>query len=321
MLSNKNIKEPDLNGQLKEISEDLASKKSLESIKKDPYWPKWDSPWWKMVLLMEMGKIDRIPAKTASCLMESINSKHLHYFPLVEEELPEGCDPYRDIICHCALGTITKLFILMEFDIKKDMDWVLPWFEKYQLPDGGYNCEESVYTSEKPRSSFLSTLPILEALLEYGESEKGELTPVQLEILKKGADYFLKRKLFRSLSKGMKIISQSWLEPTFPRFYNYDILRGLTFLTRWAALTNKLPEESINDAVNILSGRIDSNDIFQPGSRDLSSEGTLIEKQDGKWEFVREAAMFPLLQAVSSKDVSSWYLTKEWLENKKRLEK
>jgi hypothetical protein len=33
----------------------LASCKALESIEADPYWPKWDSPWWQMLLLHEMA--------------------------------------------------------------------------------------------------------------------------------------------------------------------------------------------------------------------------------------------------------------------------
>ena len=322
MLSNIEPIKPHLNNDLTEVTKDLASEHSLQSIHRDPYWPKWDSPWWKMVLLMEMGEVSRVPHETARLMLQKINSQFLHIFPLVEEELPEGCDPYRDIICHCALGTIMKLFIKMGFDINKEWDWVFPWFEKYQLPDGGYNCDEAVYTKEAPRSSFLSTLPMLEALLEYGESEKGKLTPVQLDILKKGADYLIKRKLFRSVSKDMKVISPSWLEPVFPRFYDYDILRGLSFLTRWAVFTkSKILFESIEEVVSILTGRCDSHGNLTPGSRDFSTEGTLEPKNDGKWEFVKKASQFPLLQTTSSKEVSSYFLTEEWNQNRLRIEK
>lgn len=313
---------PDLENNLSDLTMDLTPENSLQSIQRDPYWPKWDSPWWKMVLFMEMGEVSRVPHETARLMLQKINSQNLHIFPLVEEELPEGCDPYRDIICHCALGTIMKLFIKMGFDINKEWDWVLPWFEKYQLPDGGFNCDEAVYTKEAPRSSFLSTLPMLEALLEYGALGKGNLTPIQMDILNKGADYLIKRKLFRSLSKDMAVISQSWLEPVFPRFYDYDILRGLSFLTDWAVQTNSgLPRESIEEAVDILSKRCGSDGIFTPGFRDFTAEGTREPRDDGKWEFVKKADLFPLLETVSSKEISSYFLTMEWNRNKSKIEK
>ncbi len=322
MLSNIEPIKPHLNNDLTEVTKDLASEHSLQSIHRDPYWPKWDSPWWKMVLLMEMGETSRIPAETARLMLREIDSQYLHFFPLVEAELPEGCDPYMDIICHCALGTMVKLFTKLGIDVNREWDWVFPWFERYQLPDGGYNCDEAVYTKDTPRSSFLSTLPMLEALLEYGQSEMGVLAPSQLKVLEKGVEYILKRKLFRSVSKDMAVISQSWLEPVFPRFYDYDILRGLSFLTEWAVWTKSpLSLENIGEAVDILSKRCGSDGLFIPGSRDFTAEGTREPKDDGKWEFVKKAGMFPLLETVSSKEVSSYFLTMEWNRNKSKIEK
>ena len=34
----------------------LASPDALASLEADTYWPKWDSPWWHMVLLRERGQ-------------------------------------------------------------------------------------------------------------------------------------------------------------------------------------------------------------------------------------------------------------------------
>ena len=53
--------------------------------------------------------------------------------------------------------------------------WMRPWFPQYQLADGGLNCDERVYTRETPRSSFLSTLPPLEAVSD-GETPSPILT-------------------------------------------------------------------------------------------------------------------------------------------------
>ncbi len=39
----------------------LTSEEALQSIGRDPYWPKWDSPWWHMSLLNEMDLTGEIP--------------------------------------------------------------------------------------------------------------------------------------------------------------------------------------------------------------------------------------------------------------------
>jgi hypothetical protein len=39
---------------VKSSSDYLQSDEALESIEKDPYWPKWNSPWWHMLLLHEI---------------------------------------------------------------------------------------------------------------------------------------------------------------------------------------------------------------------------------------------------------------------------
>ena len=40
----------------------LSSDRALASVDADVYWPKWDSPWWHLSLLYELGEIKRAPA-------------------------------------------------------------------------------------------------------------------------------------------------------------------------------------------------------------------------------------------------------------------
>ena len=49
------------------------------------------------------------------------------------------------------------------------MPWARSWFERYQINDGGYNCAEEVYLRDTPRSSIVSTVPMLEALLKLSD--------------------------------------------------------------------------------------------------------------------------------------------------------
>lgn len=77
----------------------LASAAALASIERDPYWPKWDSPWWHMMLLHEMGLTDRIPAAAIATMTSVMKNHYLPVFPLHIEEIPAGVDPYRNILC------------------------------------------------------------------------------------------------------------------------------------------------------------------------------------------------------------------------------
>ena len=71
----------------------LASENSLQSIEQDPYWPKWNSPWWHMSLLYEMGLAKEIPRNTVLKMAQVLKNHYLPIFPTKEGEIPEGTDP------------------------------------------------------------------------------------------------------------------------------------------------------------------------------------------------------------------------------------
>ena len=91
-----------------------------------------------------------------------------------------------------------------------------------QLADGGWNCEAPPST----RSSFHSTIRVLEGLLEF-ERRWGAATTVT-DARKKAEEYVLERHMFRRLSTG-EIIDRSWTRFAFPTMWHYDILRGLEY--------------------------------------------------------------------------------------------
>lgn len=94
-----------------------------------------------------------------------------------------------------------------------------------QLDDGGWNCE----APSSRRSSFHTTICVLEGLLEYERSQgaSAEVTHARA----RGAEYLLERRLFRSRSSG-EIIDHDWTRFSFPTGYHYDVLRGLEYLRR-----------------------------------------------------------------------------------------
>lgn len=110
-----------------------------------------------------------------------------------------------------------------------------------QLADGGWNCEAPGST----RSSFHSTICVLEGLLEY-EKRHGATTAVT-DAARRGQTYLLERRMFRSLTTGV-VVNPKWMQFTFPPNWQYDVLRGLDYL-REAGVK---PDERVAEAVALV---------------------------------------------------------------------
>jgi len=116
-----------------------------------------------------------------------------------------------------------------------------------QLPDGGWNCE----APNSQRSSFHTTICVLEGLLEY-ERAIGPAHPMSGKVAAarhRGEEFLLERNLFRRLSTG-KIASSEFLELAFPPRYHYDILRGLDYLR---AAEHDAKDARLRDVIEILT--------------------------------------------------------------------
>lgn len=294
--------------QFQDLGTALETDESINSIKLDPYWPKWDSPWWKAVLLLECGQAELIPRRFINTLIVAVDAHYLHTFPLQESQIPEGCDPYRHLICHCALGTLCKLLVACGENVFERLPWVYDWFIMFQLPDGGYNCDEAAYTKSR-KSSFLSTLPMLEAMLDiYASTQDNRLLP----LLQAGVDYLFEHRMFRNTAG--KIIDPSWLQLSFPRFYNYDVLRGLAFVLRWAALTDaRLDLSILDESLQVVANLVDQDGYLSVGIDNISAEGSLFHTEEG-WKWEEQARSFPCLSELSKPGSRSIALTKQWQE-------
>ena len=100
-----------------------------------------------------------------------------------------------------------------------------------QLEDGGWNCEAWPFLPVKRppsrRSSFHTTICVLEGLLEYERA--GGKSAAVTRARKRGDEYLLERGMFRSLRSG-EVIDKRWLRFAYPTFWHYDVLRGLDYL-------------------------------------------------------------------------------------------
>ncbi|PIQ29091.1 hypothetical protein COW36_18145 [bacterium (Candidatus Blackallbacteria) CG17_big_fil_post_rev_8_21_14_2_50_48_46] len=275
----------------------------------DPYWPKWQAVWWPLAFLLETGQLSRLSQAVFERFATLIDQHYLHHFPQLESELPAGCDPYRQIICHCALGTAIQIVQAGGLDPWRIWPWLSEWFSHYQLPDGGYNCDEQVYTHSQ-RASLVSTLPMLEALLLKPERNAQEET-----LLKKGLDSLLRRKLYQS-SQGA-VIDPLWLQPLFPRFYHYDLLRALKFVLRWhQQQAAPLPLEVLEPALVHLRAE---TGCPTPQSWYPGQDKTLALNAEGAWKFGAPVTLFPLLAAFLEGGYAQAWIAWEWQEVERLL--
>jgi hypothetical protein len=124
-----------------------------------------------------------------------------------------------------------------------------------QLDDGGWNCEAVEVSAKRPlsrRSSFHTTICVLEGLLDYECA--GCKSAAVTKARKRGENYLLERRMFRSLRTG-EIIDPRWLLFSFPTFWHYDVLRGLDYL-RSAGLK---PDSRVREAIEIVIKRRHQN--------------------------------------------------------------
>ena len=110
-----------------------------------------------------------------------------------------------------------------------------------QLEDGGWNC----YAPPSCRSSFHSTICVLEGLLEYEKAYGATAAITQARA--RGEEYLLERRLMYSLATG-KVIDSKWLKFSFPPTWHYDVLRALDYFRNAGAR----PDERASEAIELV---------------------------------------------------------------------
>jgi len=298
---------------IQQSKEYLSSTDALQSIERDPYWPKWNSPWWHMSLLYELNLAKEIPKLAIDKMVEVLKTQYLPIFPVRKEEIPKGTDPYRNIACHCAVGNIYQVLFNAGVDVDQQLPWMRPWFLRHQLPDGGLNCDEKVYTKAIPKSSIVTTVACLEAVLFC---RKGILSQDEVAFLNRGANYLIKQKLFRKFSTG-EVIDKDWLEIRFPRFYDYDFLRGFYFLVKWQKESGFVIPDDLMDEVEELVSQQMTNQGIRLKRYNFFDKRSYNPNSDASWTW-GDASEFDLMKSVSYEGAICESLTKKWNEVKRK---
>ena len=113
-----------------------------------------------------------------------------------------------------------------------------------QLEDGGWNCAAPMSV----RSSFHTTICVLEGLLEYQRAIGS--APEIAAARRRGEEYLLERGLFRRRSSG-EVANAAFLNLAFPPRYHYDILRALDYLRN----AGVAPDARVAEALRVVASR------------------------------------------------------------------
>lgn len=299
----------------------LGSDAALETIVADPYWPKWDGPWWQALALWEVGEGSQIPGATMHALLERVDLLPLHEFPTELASLPPHIDWYRDSMCHCGLGSLMQMAASTGLSVPAALPWTATWFPRYQMSDGGLTCDNDAYavTDEVP-SSMVGTVPALEAMLAGNVST---WTDEHRRFVDDAVAFLVGRRLVEGstskLNAEERAVAPSWLLPTFPRFYFYDVLRGLAALVRAITLTRSpIPLVAIAPVVEHLVRRFPDG-IVRVERRAFARCTTRTRDAAGAWIANQPARTFALLEATSELGQASRPLTRQWTATRAAL--
>lgn len=291
----------------------LDSDDAIASLARDTYWPKWRSPWWSMVLLDELGQAARIPARAVTAMVDGLNALRLHTFPIRDDEWPPGASRARDASCHCAVGCMDRVLTRRGVDVPAALPWIAAWYPRYQLADGGYNCDEAAYrvTDECP-SSMVGTVAPLEAMSQRPASATAD----------RAAAMVLGRALVHGSATRHnaeeRVAAASWGALCFPRYYFYDTLRGLAAVVAWATAHDRaVPLAAVAPTVAALAARSADGALRVERSAVAGKQGWAPDATGG-WSR-QPATSWPLLDAVSQPGTVSPALTRQWQATRRGL--
>jgi hypothetical protein len=207
----------------------------------------WDSTMHVLMLLRDLG-------------LDPASDQARRAVGLVRDRVTwQGCGPpecdgnsfFAGEVEPCINGQVAAVGAYFGQDVRGIVDRLL----SEQLPDGGWNCEAA---NGSTRSSFNTTICVLEALLEHARAggDRPEVTEARL----RGQEYLLERRLFRRRSTG-EVIERDrkggavWTRFAFPTWWRYDALRGLEYLRR----AGVAPDWRAAEAIDLVASKRDGD--------------------------------------------------------------
>lgn len=244
----------------------------------------WDSTMHVLWLLREMGLAPASDEaqQAVERVREGVHWRGWDWDGTWRGQEFEGTPFFIGEVEPCINGQVAASGAYFGQDVERIIDRLLG----EQLSDGGWNCEAA---NGSTRSSFNTTICVLEALLEY-ELTGGSNSAVTTARLR-GQQYLLERRLFHRRTTG-EVIERDRQDETiftrfaFPTWWHYDVLRGLEYLRRAGAA----PDERVSEAIDLVLSKRDNNgrwplEVLYPGNMPLEfDEG---EGRPSRWNTLR----------------------------------
>ena len=189
------------------------------------YTPKWISTMYTLLLIRHLGidpQSDRMRAATAKVRDNVVlGGRDRPFFDYATE------------VCMTGMALALSSYFLEDAQAQSQPAYLL----ERQRDDGGWNCHVA-----SDRSSFHTTISVLEGLLEYENAVGGDASLAEARA--RAHEYFLQRRLMYSLTTG-ELVKNRWLLMSFPPRWFYDVLRGLDYLRESGIEPDPRCEEAI----------------------------------------------------------------------------
>lgn len=202
---------------------------------------------WTLFALSRLGADpDAAPVRAAvERVREGVTWRYHDDLPYFHGEIEE-----------CVNGGVLALAAYFG-ELGEGSDRILTMLLEQQLDDGGWNCDPP---EESLRSSFDSTLCVLEGLLAYERAVAAAPAGIT-EARRRGEEYLLERNLFRRKSTG-ELVLPRYASFAFPPYWFYDVLRSLDYFRE----ADGAPDPRLDDAIELLVDQR-ADDGRWPGGR------------------------------------------------------
>jgi len=233
-----------------------------------PYHPKYKSAYWQIMILGQLGmdksdeRVQRACEFILSLQLEeggfsSYTSKRaleeydwMQSRRALKEKLQPTPEAYAQSLVtehqySCLTGNVCAAMLRMGYARDIRLEKALNWLVKIQNKDGGWLCPYWKAHVRDKHGCFYGTICPLEAFSEFPEAKRSQEMKHTIE---RGAKFLLMHRLYKADHHGFKPINPYWLKLGFPWFYGYNILRGLSVLTKLGYVN----DERLEDAVEVL---------------------------------------------------------------------
>jgi len=249
----------------------MLSKQKTEGYWEDPdspYLPKYKSTYWQVMIMGQLG-LDRNDERTQrACefvlnlqLAEGGFSSYTRERALEEyewmrtrthlkEKLQQEPKAWAQSLVtehqySCLTGNVCAAMLRIGYGRDPRVMKALNWLVKIQNDDGGWLCPYWKAHIKDKHGCFYGTICPLEAFSEVPQKER---SPEMERAAERGAEFLLMHRLYKADHHDYKVINPQWLKLSFPWFYGYNILRGLSVLTK----LGYVDDDRMTDAVKVL---------------------------------------------------------------------